>query len=334
MGLKYAGFDTRVAVEIDQVKAETYSANHPDTVVLGAGGTCGDVRKVSGREIANLAKLGDSKPDILVGCPPCQGYSLLGKRNPDDPRNFLYLEFVRLTKEMRPKSIVMENVPGLETLHGGTFLRAVRSRLRRLGYSTVVWHLQASDFGVPQNRRRVFVVGILGKKPGAPPLSRKGKQVRVWEAIADLPAGKPRRNASVLRYYRRQPRSKYAARLRGTRSRVDACDTTVHAESLVKRFSRIRWGKLDRPTHHRRLHPWRCAPTITAGSRTRTSCRPIHPFADRVLTVREAARLASFPDAYEFPSHIAESWSQIGNAVPPLMARAVFSRVRSFLSAD
>jgi DNA (cytosine-5)-methyltransferase 1 len=101
----------------------------------------------------------------------------------------------------------------------------------------------------------------------------------------------------------------------------------------VKRFRKIKWGQRDRPTDHRRLHPHKPAPTITAGTRSLTSCRPIHPYADRVLTVREAARLASFPDWYEFPPLTAEAWSQIGNSVPPLMAKAVFGRVKSFLDS-
>lgn len=159
--------------------------------------------------------------------------------------------------------------------------------------------------------------------------------MNVWNSIADLPVGSPREKyaPSAFLSYRAPPSSAYAAFLRGRNTKVDSCETTRHQPRLVKRFRAIRWGQIDGPTRHRRLHPHRPAPTITAGTHDLTSCRPLHPYANRVLTVREAARLASFPDWYRFPSFTAESWSQIGNAIPPLMAQAVFDRVNSFLAS-
>ncbi len=334
LGLEWAGFDTRVAVEMDATKANTYSLNHSRTHVLGANGTRGDIREISGNDLAAIAQLDRIKLDLLVGCPPCQGFSTRGKRDPRDPRNYLYLEFVRIAKELKPRAVVFENVPGFVSLHRGSFFRDLKSRLQKIGYKITVWTVSANDFGVPQARKRVFVVGMRGKTPGTPPRKR-GFEPNVWESISDLPVAKPRERESPSAFlsYRRKPPSAYASFLRGRNAKVDFCETTRHAPTLVKRFRKLRWGETDRPTDHRRLDPHKPAPTITAGSRTLTSCRPIHPYADRVLTVREAARLASFPDWYSFPPLTAEAWSQIGNAVPPLMAKAVFGRVKSFLDS-
>jgi DNA (cytosine-5)-methyltransferase 1 len=335
LGLEWAGFDTRVAAEIDREKADIYSKNHPNAFVFGSNGTEGDVRRLTGQDLASRADLGASVPDLLVGCPPCQGFSLRGKRDPNDPRNYLYLEFVRIADELRSRAIVFENVPGIVSLKGGAFLRDLLSRLKNIGYETAIWTLRASDFGVPQARNRVFVVGLRDHKPGDEPKKKRGRKPDVWKSIADLPTtsahglGKPSKFVS----YRGPPLSHYARFLRGSNTTVDSCEKTRHEEALVKRFRHIKWGRMDKATYHRRLHPHEPAPTITAGSRTLTSCRPVHPYADRVLTVREAARLASFPDRYSFSPMTAEAWSQIGNAVPPLMAQAVFCRIKSFLFA-
>jgi DNA (cytosine-5)-methyltransferase 1 len=309
-----------------------FAFNHPETHVLGVPGTCGDVRRIKGNDLIDLAGLRNKGLDLLVGCPPCQGFSMRGARNSEDKRNNLYREFVRLVEETNPKAFVFENVPGIAELYGGRFLVDLRRRLEELDYVTAIWRLRASDLGVPQSRERIFVVGLLrGNKLGRPPSKRR--TVTVWEAIGDLPVAGfktlPPRSAAIE--YKRSPLSGYSSLLRGKNASVTGCELTRHSRSLIKRFRHLKWNRIDRPTHHRRLHPDFPAPTLTAGSRSMTACRPVHPFANRVLTVREAARLMSFPDWFQFPPETAEAWSQIGNAVPPLMAKAVFSRIRSFL---
>lgn len=333
LGAHYAGFDTRVAVELDPAKAWTFARNHPDTYVLGLPGASGDVRQVSGRKLLRIADLKGRRLDLLVACPPCQGFSTKGKRDSKDKRNTLYLEFVRLVREISPRAVVFENVPGIELLYRGRFLTNLRRRLEDLGYKVDTWNLRACDMGVPQLRERIFVVGLSHKKPGRPPNKRKA--VTVWEAISDLPVSKinPRRrnsNTAALRY-RRSPSSQYSTILRGKNFTVTSCQTTAHAGKVVARFRRLGWQGVDTPTKHRRLHPKRASQTLTAGTRSMTALRPVHPYSDRVLTVREAARIMSFPDWYRFPSETAEAWSQIGNSVPPLMAKAVFARVKHFL---
>ncbi len=332
LGLRKAGFDVRVAVDCDPNKAITLRSNHPKTVVMGVPGTLGDVRDMSGRHLLGTGGIRKGELDLLVACPPCQGFSTQGRRDPRDPRNTLYLEFVRLVDELTPRMIAFENVPGITTLQSGDILHDLVERLEGLDYDLATWMLNSRDLGIPQSRKRFFLIGNKGEEIPDPPISRND-QVGVWDAIADIPharsVGNPGQSVPVA--YRTDPRSVYARSLRGRRSKVSNCEISMHSPSLVRRLRTLGWNERDELTWHRRLHPRKPAPTLTAGSRTRTACRPIHPFSDRVLTVREGARLASFPDWYVFPGHKAEAWSQIGNCVPPLMAERVFRRVRSCL---
>lgn len=329
LGLKRAGFDVRVAVDYDPHKARTLQINHRHSIILGANGTSGDVRKMKGRDLLSIAQLRKKSLDLLVGCPPCQGFSLQGKRDPTDQRNALYLEFVRLIDEIEPRMIAFENVPGIVSFQSGETLNDLKEQIKDLDYSILTWTLNAQDLGIPQARKRIFLIGSKEGLLPTPPMAGKEK-VGVWEAIADLPnrISDGTRCHSVPITYRSDSRSAYARSLRGHRTKVANCEISNHALSLLKRMRSLGWNERDEFTWHRRLHPREPAPTLTAGSRTRTACRPIHPFADRVLTVREGARLASFPDWYAFPAHKAEAWSQIGNCVPPLMAERVFKRVR------
>jgi DNA (cytosine-5)-methyltransferase 1 len=336
LGLRNAGFEVRVAVDIDPHKAQTLAVNNPSTRVLGLVGNDGDVKKLKSGTLRRVAGIANDQLDILVACPPCQGFSLQGNRNPDDHRNTLYLEFLRLTRQLGPATIAFENVPGLLSSEEGQIIDEITAELERIGYATSTWILDAHDFGVPQARKRLFLVGALHRAAPRPPRSVETR-CAVWEAIADLPIRNPSEKdggETILVPYRGLPRSRYARVLRGRRSKVANCEATNHDPVLRERLRSLRWGERDPATWHRRLHPNRPSPTLTAGTRTRTACRPIHPFASRVLTVREAARLSSFPDWYLFPAQKAEAWSQIGNAVPPRMAEIVFERLRSRLDGS
>jgi DNA (cytosine-5)-methyltransferase 1 len=333
LGLRNAGFDVRVAVDIDPHKAQTLAVNNPETRVLGLTGNEGDVRNLKSRALRQVAGLDEDQLDILVACPPCQGFSLQGNRDPDDRRNSLYLDFSRLTEQLLPEAIAFENVPGILSSEDGRVLGDITAELERIGYATSTWILDAQDFGIPQARERLFLVGALSCQLPSPPRKR-GTTPAVWEAIADLPIRSPSKEKgaeTVPVSYRGPPRSAYARMLRGGQPKVANCEATVHDPLLRDRLKRLRWGERDSATWHRRLHPGKPSPTLTAGTRTRTACRPIHPFASRVLTVREAARLSSFPDWYLFPAQKGEAWSQIGNAVPPKMAEIVFGRLRNCL---
>ena len=332
LGLRRAGFDVRVAVDCDPHKARTLSINNPGVNVLGIPGTVGDVRRIDGNTIRSAGGIRKGSVALVSGCPPCQGFSLQGNRDPGDPRNELPFEFTRLVRELAPRSVVFENVVGIKSFSSGSVIGSVNGRLHRAGYETEMWELDAQDYGVPQARKRIFVIGLRGIDLPMPPRP-SGKTIGAWEAIADLPARRmsSRCAESMPIRYRSDSRSSFAKAMRGRRRRVANCETTTHAPSILRRITSLDWEERDDKTWHRRLHPRKPAPTLTAGSRTRTACRPIHPYSDRVITVREGARLASFPDWYRFPRHIAESWSQIGNAVPPMIAEKIFRRIRDCL---
>ena len=334
LALRKAGFEVPIAVEIDPAKATTLHYNQPATSVLGVRGTVGDVTRLDASDVTLATTAGRRPYDLVVGCPPCQGYSTQGNREPRDPRNRLFEDLLRLATALRPSAVVMENVPGMSTLSAGRFLSSFLSGLEGGGYATTIWTVRACDVGVPQLRERLFVVGMRNGNPPSPP--KKQPPPTVWEAIADLPTAPYNVVAEGWTHhaYRGPAKSKYAGSLRGRKRKVSGVTLTRHDPEVVSRLSRLKFGQLDPMTRHRRLDPNGVATTITAGSRIRTACRPAHPYEGRVLTVREAARLASFPDWYEFPENIAEAWSQIGNAVPPLMAQAVFESVRGAIITE
>ena len=201
LGLRLAGFDVRVAADKDRAKAYWLAKNHPHRSVLGAGRGTGNIRLLRGEDILAAGRLEPGGVDLLVACPPCQGYSLQGARRIWDPRNDLYLEFVRLTNELGPRSVSFENVPGMATLGDGRYLSDLVSRLEEMGYRTVVWNLKASDYGVPQARDRLFVVGTTAGTVGAP--RRLCEKVTVGEAIADLqttPLAAGRKESKAIPY--------------------------------------------------------------------------------------------------------------------------------------
>lgn len=335
LGLEWAGFDLRLAVDFDPAKAAWLKRNHPGSKVLGVEGTDGDLRKLTASEILSQAGLSEGELDCLVGCPPCQGYSLQGNRVVDDERNFLYRRFLEIVAELEPAAVGFENVPGIETLGEGRYLADLLSELDSLGYDVRALHVNARNLGLPQDRERVFVLGLKGEEPGVP--AEQDSVLGSGRAIADLPERKliPREKESRAVAYRGDPSSDYAKALRNdSRSpTVRNCEVSRHDDDILARFRDLEPGESDPSTHHRRLDASQPSTTLTAGTPSRTACRPVHPKRDRVLTVREAARLTSFPDWYRFPRQIAEAWCLIGNAVPPLMAREVFRPLWAELAA-
>ena len=334
LGLEWSGFDLRVAVDSDAGKAVWLARNHPRVKVLGTEGSAGDLRLIRGQDILAAGDLQEGELDLLVGCPPCQGYSLLGNRNVRDRRNYLYRHFLRLVSEMKPRAVGFENVPGMLSIGDGRFVADLVGSLEGLGYGVASGLVNASRFGVPQGRQRFFAIGL---SDDAPSLSDGTSQpVAAGDAIADLPTRPliPGEAATTEIAYSSQPRIAYARELRGDRTAVGNCEVTRHVPELLKRFRSLGPGDCDSKTRHRRIDGNLPSPTLTAGTPDRTACRPVHPTENRVLTVREAARLTSFPDWYAFPRQIAEAWSHIGNSVPPLMARDVFRPLWRRLAAS
>ncbi len=333
LGLEWAGYDLRLAVDSDSRKASWLAYNHPGLAVLGKEGSNGDLRRLNGADLLRAAALRRGELDLLVGCPPCQGYSLLGNRELGDSRNYLYRHFLRLVKDIRPRAVGFENVPGMISIGSGRFVADLVGSLEELGYEVSVAVANAARFGVPQGRERLFALGWLDEVPALPAGSDVVPQS--GPAIEDLPTRGliPGEEESLPAVYPTKPTCEFARTMRGDRNEVKNCEVTRHAPALRLRFESLGPGGFDEKTHHRRIDPRAPAPTLTAGTPDRTACRPIHPTENRVLTVREAARLTSFPDWYAFPRQIAEAWCHIGNSVPPLMARDVFRPLWEGLAA-
>ncbi|HUW25498.1 MAG TPA: DNA cytosine methyltransferase [Gallionella sp.] len=344
LGFEQAGFDIAAAVEIDPIHCATHEYNFPNAKVV-----CASVVNVTGDEIRHKAGLGNADIDVVFGGAPCQGFSLMGKRALDDPRNQLVFHYVRLVSELQPKYFVFENVKGLTLGKHVEFLGELIAALDRVGYDVLSPYrvLNAAHFGVPQDRQRLFVIGAQRglNLPNYPkPLER---QTTVWEAIGDLPDADRFATLNVADDVRVEweTEASYARRLRGLES--DPTDfgygrefdpdvltsslRTKHTELSMQRFMVTEHGKIEPISHFRKLPPDGLCNTLRAGTDSArgafTSPRPIHPFLPRVITVREAARLHSYPDWFRFHSTKWHGFRQIGNSVPPLLGRAVASEI-------
>jgi DNA (cytosine-5)-methyltransferase 1 len=250
---------------------------------------------------------------LVAGGPPCQAFSILGQRNSfRDPRGQLVYEYVRLVAELRPRAFLFENVPGLLTLNGGRdWDELLRYMKEETGYDIVYETLNAADYGIPQIRRRVFVVGFRERNavfrfpatthrdPANPP-SLEDHEKPAW-----LPAALALEGIDGLPNHRLRP----------------------HGERVRKRYSEVPPGARDKVDHTDRIDPARPAGTVLVGSAAGGGRPHIHPFEPRHLTVREAARLQSFPDWYTFYSSETWQYRAVGNAVPPLLARAVGDQI-------
>jgi DNA (cytosine-5)-methyltransferase 1 len=359
LGFEQAGFDIVAAVDSDPIHIETYSENFPATRAI-----CADLTSLSGAELRSRAELGQQRIDVLFGGPPCGGFSLMGKRQRDDSRNRLLLHFARLVVELNPRYFVVENVGGLLIAPMTEILAKFLERVRP-DYSVVepIQVLEASDYGVPQARRRVFILGY--RSSLAPPeypvpysnRDRDGAEQppTVWDAIGDLSdVGEFQEwlDGDVYCGELGRAESRYAKILRGevrddedfSYERVGksdcltGCARVRHTSETVRRFASTLPGTAERVSRFHRLHRNGLCPTLRAGSdKSRgsfTAPRPIHPVHSRCITVREGARLHSFPDWFQFHPTKWHGFRQVGNSVPPLLARAIARPVREVLGVQ
>lgn len=322
LGLKQAGFRVVGAVDIDRLAVAAYESNHP-----GAATWRLDVRELDLETIQGEIALDRGQLDLLAGCPPCQGFSTLrtlnGGREVSDDRNDLVFEFLRLVRELEPKAVMLENVPGLGT--DGRMTR-FEATLSELGYSHARRVLNTADYGVPQKRRRLI---LLGSRRGAVDFATPSPhRVSVRSAIAGLPlageSGDPlhdmpeRRTARVRDLIRRIPKNG------GGRLDLDAEDQLPCHQKFTgfkDVYGRMAW---DLP-----------APTITSGCHNPSKGRFLHPAEDRAITLREAALLQGFPASYRFPAtggKLALA-AMIGNALPPAFVRSHALKVAEHLSS-
>ncbi len=357
-GLRQAGFTPRVGVDFDKHAASTYRHNHPGVPVIE-----GDVAKVTGEQLFRLA--GTRDIDLIAGGPSCQGFSTHGKRIQDDPRNFLFKHFVRLVDEVKPKMFLMENVRGMLTYAKGEFRRQIEVAFEEIGYRTDFTQVLAADFGVPQMRHRILFIGTrvdeIELSFPAPTHGDGIKGLRPYvtlaEAISDLPL-MGQDYASQSRDYASPPQGPYQVYARsGAPTEVtmhvgrplskQASSLAAHIGQgqglraapvgvLPERFKKMRTianGQLRRDctTLYYRLDPNKPSYTITCNYKNVASGPFLHPLEDRAISHREAARCQSFPDHYQFLG--ASFPRQIGNAVPPLLAKAIGMHLIKLLTA-
>jgi DNA (cytosine-5)-methyltransferase 1 len=344
LGFEQAGFDIAAAVEIDPIHCATHEYNFPEARAI-----CCSVVNVTGDDVRRRANLVDAEIDVVFGGAPCQGFSLIGKRALDDPRNQLVLHFVRIVAELQPKYFVFENVKGLTLGKHVTFLNELIAALEGAGYTVASPYqvLNAADFGVPQDRRRLFVLGARRGLPLPDYPSPNEARTTVWEAIGDLPDADQfeELNLSDSVHVSWASTSEYARRLRRVvpdqtdfgyerqfdRHLLTSSLRTEHTELSKARFVATEHGKTEPISRFRKLPPDGLCNTLRAGTDSArgafTSPRPIHPYLPRVITVREAARLHSYPDWFRFHATKWHGFRQIGNSVPPMLGRAVASTV-------
>lgn len=332
LGAQLAGLTITHAIENNPAAANTYRTNHPQTKVIEE-----DVRKIE----PPAKKRGSSL--VLFGGPPCQGFSTSNQRtrNAANPKNWLFADFFRFARAIQPDWIVLENVKGLRETAQGQFESLILGEFWTLNYACAVWTLSATDYGVPQKRYRLFFIGR--RKGKIPPQPRPiiDTVVTVRDAIADLPELGVGANIDTLGYKSARP-SHYAQAMRRGASSCTGHLVTANNTLVQKRYQHIppggNWQNIpsrlmknytivdDRSRHtgiYRRL-VWDEPSVVIANYRKNML---VHPEQHRGLSVREACRLQSFPDRYRFSGSIGFQQQQVSNAVPPLLAEAVFRTV-------
>lgn len=313
LGLEEAGFRTLFATDIEKASADTFARNHPDTPFY-----LKDIQHFTLEEI-QAAKAGRSV-DLVVGGPPCQGFSTLGDQNPADPRNVLFWRFVRMVEWLEAPCFLMENVNYLRTQYGGRFEREIVAAFERRGFRVWVTTLNAADYGCPQVRKRVFFFGArMGDSFEWPtPTHGAGRlpYETVWPAIADLAS--PESDVPNHEHLRHGDRVIARYRLVPEGGRMPP------PSELPPEIRRKNFGNT-----YKRLHRDRPSLTLVPGN----NAFPIHPTLHRSLSAREAARLQTFPDSYMLVGNRAEQCRLVGNAVPVALARSIGESIKDFLTA-
>ncbi len=378
LGFELAGANVVGAIEIDSWASETFKFNHPDATVLQ-----GDISKITDDSI--LEAFSRYKLDLILGGPPCQGFSICNKNNgdPKDPRNSLFEEFIRIGRLLKPSVMIMENVPNLikaKTKSKELVIDIIKIELEKIGYFVNSHILEATDYGVPQIRKRLFVVASKTKLQSPFPQRTHSltnaqslfepqlkKCPTLWDAISDLPEIEAREGAEESEYTK-SPQNEYQLLLRQNATKLFNHKAMSHSKRLVERFAAMGWGDSTSnvPDHlrplrrnsteysektyeqnNRRMHPDRPCHTVPASFYANF----VHPYKNRNFTAREGARIQSFPDWYVFKGkptvvshklleregrleekHLCQ-YNQIGNAVPPLMAKAIAENIINQLGA-
>ncbi|AUC61725.1 DNA (cytosine-5)-methyltransferase 1 Dcm4 [Cyanobacterium sp. HL-69] len=345
LGLEASGFDIVATVEIDPIHALIHHLNFPYTKTI-----CQDISKLDTAVLKNI--LLEKDLDLVAGGPPCQGFSLMGKRQWDDPRNSLVFEYVRVIKDLQPKYFIFENVPGMLAGKHQQFLQELMEEFDNIGYDIAPPKvMDASVFGAPQRRKRLI---LLGSRKDVTPLDypvETGEFNNVKGAIADLnsiPAfiginqgieAEKLDYSGFRKNFSLQPQGIYKfCHQRQRDNLVYNHLGSNHTEKSKKRFESLSQGDIDKISRFLKLSPTGLCNTLRAGTGrdkgSHTAPRPIHYEKPRCITVREAARLHTFPDWFLFHETIWHGFREIGNAVIPMFAKALGDEVIKNLEVD
>lgn len=326
LGFEQAGYNVLLGVDICEDALATFRYNHKRSKTL-----CADLSAIEPAEIRN--HIGNRHVDIVIGGPPCQGFSVAGKRIIEDKRNELYKSFVFVVQALQPEVFVLENVPNIITMGDGQIKKKLIDDFAKLSYNVVFKVLNASDYGVPQNRKRAVFVGMKHSTFNftIPTTTHK---VTCEEALSDL----GEKSIEDGNCYIQEAMSEYQSLMRRNSTLVFNHQTTAHNEKTIRTINLVPDGgnykNLPQELQHirnvhiawTRLNSQRPSITIDTGHR-----HHFHYKWNRVPTVRECARIQSFPDNFVFLGSKTSQYKQVGNAVPPLMAQAIATQIKNQL---
>lgn len=317
LGFAAAGYDIKCCIDNDPFSCDTLLLNagkrsflnHPAVI-------CDSIERVSAARVFNETGLPSGSLEMVIGGPPCQAFSVFGRRGGlDDPRGNLVFEFLRLVEAIQPEAFVLENVPGIKTIHNGTLNGRLLDTLScENKYAVDVHEYQVADFGIPQFRRRIFYIGTKSRKvvPAMEPthgdaeLFEKKPYVTVRDAFRKLP--EPGADCDLPNHVGRK-----------------------HSLRIVKRYENLAFGERDHVTRINKLNPSTPSFTIIVGSDAGGGKGHVHPYSPREVTPRESARVQSFPDWWEFSGKGRHVIRQVGNAVPPLFAAQLANHIARYV---
>lgn len=314
LGFDNAEFENILAVEYDKCFAETYSFNFPEHNIKVA-----DIKSISNEEIKKI--VGNNKIDVIIGGPPCQGFSIAGKigRNfIDDERNQLFKEFVRFVDVVKPRIFVMENVAALKTHNKGKTIEEIIKEFEKIGYTVKCDVLNAVDYGVPQQRRRIFVIGTLGKENKFNFPKKTTKQMTIKDALKDLPELKSGETSDIPNHNAMNHSKQMLEKMSYVKDGGNRND--------IPEDIRPKSGDIRKYIRYNSNEPSIC---ITGDMR-----KVFHFNQNRALTGRELARIQTFPDDFIFKGNAGKVQQQIGNAVPPELAFQIANSVREVLDNE
>ncbi|MEX2300466.1 MAG: DNA cytosine methyltransferase [Bryobacterales bacterium] len=346
-GFRQAGFRILAGNDTDSFSAQTFAATHKDSVFLP-----GPIESISERSLLRAAGVRRGELDCLIGGPPCQAFSVYNhQRGLHDARSALFREYLRIVQGLFPKWVVMENVTGITSAGNGRAMADILAGFTALGYEIQTRVLRAEEYGIPQERRRIFFVGNRTRQPIIWPQETHGPYlqpfVTVWDAIGDLPPLSNGEDPGEPLPYAAMPSHAYQALLRGSSECVYNHAAPRLAAINLKRMKHIPEGgswrdlpfallpagmKLARRCDHTKRYGRLRKSGLSCTILTKCDLHWgsfVHPEQDRVLTVREAARLQSFPDWFHFAGPRTEQYVQVGNAVPPLLGKQVAEAILS-----